>query len=263
MRISLLAFLWIAAPALSFGQTASQQPLTPIDQQDLAKRAARIEAALEDHSKSLKVIEGRLETAQGWRTPTSMIALGAVVVSFAAALFAAVQFFLNLRETRALAREQRLASERSELMDSLKWFGGGIQNRAIGLAIVNGNWHIHKRLRPTWTSVLLSQAVYIISKPDKRLPSHELENLRNALGLLQAVESQDVPRLLQGSIPEILKEAFNKAEADSPREHDGKPISQRDRKDFLEQLGTVKAEMKRLLGETTVERRDGTGATDR
>jgi len=74
----------------------------------------------------------------------------------------------------------------SFLVDSLKYFQHGIQQRSIGIGLVEAYWTDFPRLRPVWVSVLANQAVYIISKiaKDQGIPSHEADNLQRIHSLL-------------------------------------------------------------------------------
>jgi hypothetical protein len=88
------------------------------------------------------------------------------------------------RAQRIAAKEDRLESH---LFESLKWFERGTQKRGIGLSIIEGNWEDVQVLHPTWTAVLVAQAVYLVAeKPKKKeLTAHELENRRRVCSLLK------------------------------------------------------------------------------
>jgi len=68
----------------------------------------------------------------------------------------------------------------SFLVDSLKYFQHGIQERSIGIGLVEAYWSGFPRLQSVWVSVLANQAVYILSKivKDEHIPPHEADNLQ-------------------------------------------------------------------------------------
>ena len=68
---------------------------------------------------------------------------------------------------------------------SLDYFSGGTQRRSIGLAVIQANWEKMTHLHSTWLSVLVAQAVYLLSEQDRKKTSqHEITNLNNIRHLL-------------------------------------------------------------------------------
>jgi hypothetical protein len=125
------------------------------------------------------------------------------------------------------------------LLDSLKWFEGGIQSRAVGLAVIEGHWVDHPELRPTWTSVLVAQAVYILSKPESELPQHETRNLQRILALLNTAKTDIPPELLGESFLQPINTVLAELPTKTTKPTKGKELHPNDRRVFMEQVYSV------------------------
>ena len=89
--------------------------------------------------------------------------------------------------TNTLSRET-LSESRLEqhVFESLNYFSGRTQRRSIGLAVIQANWDKMPHLHSTWVSVLVAQAVYLLSEVDRKDTSeHEVTNLNNIRSILQ------------------------------------------------------------------------------
>jgi hypothetical protein len=153
----------------------------------------------------------RIEKSKpGWHDPQS-------IVSLLVGLIAAISGFLVAYRTARLNQEAqkeiaRLTSELSSatqkelanltntlsretlsesrleqhVFESLDYFSGRTQRRSIGLAVIQANWDKMPHLHSTWVSVLVTQAVYLLSEQDRKDTSeHEVTNLNNILRILQ------------------------------------------------------------------------------
>lgn len=96
---------------------------------------------------------------------------------------------LAKQEATRKHEEEEKEKERMELylVDSLKYFEGGTQNRNIGIAFVQAYWKKFPQLQETWTAILSNQAIYILTKllEDKALTLHEFNNLERIFSLLK------------------------------------------------------------------------------
>ncbi len=161
-------------------------------------------STLTDISKSLENLNEKIK-GQG------QLALVPAVSSFLGAVLGAI---ITLRTSSA----DRRADERSLLLDSLKWFEGGIQKRGIGISVIDGHWKKFPDLKATWVAVLASQAIYILSKSYKEehgkpilLPEHEFLNLDRIVELLKRGIPKVKDKLLTGNPNQEVHDAFKKA----------------------------------------------------
>ena len=171
-----------------------------------------------------------------WKDPTALLAVGALLLSFASLAFSFFQFRRNRSDTLDWKERDARANRQAKLLESLKWFEGGIQNRAIGIAVIEGHWDDQPELRPTWASLLVAQAVYILSKPESELPQHETRNLQRILALLRQATA-DIPAAGLGAtlfqpIDDVLAELPTKKT--KPKE--GKELAPADRAVFMDQV---------------------------
>ena len=120
--------------------------------------------------------------------------------------------FAALLSVFGLIYQQKLINnflKRSQFVDSLKWFEGKTQKRSIGLAIIEANWGDHKDLQKTWTSVLVNQAIYLLTKKSKDKKSAEKSNDK----ILDPHESDNRRR-----IRELLTKAKQKGKLSQPQQ---------------------------------------------
>jgi hypothetical protein len=153
--------------------------------------------------------------------------------------FTFYQFQKNRADTLEWKQRELRAGRQSKLLDSLKWFEGGIQNRAVGLAVIEGHWLDQPELRPTWASVLVSQAVYIISKPEARLPDHEVRNLDRILSLLELCRKDLSEAQLGLDFLAPVNDALAALPTRITEPKEGKPLKPLERKQFIEQVLAV------------------------
>jgi len=160
--------------------------------------------ALTDISKKLDSLDEKIKDQ-------SQSTLLTILSSFFAA-------FLGAGIALYTSSSQRRSGAKSLLLDSLKWFEGGIQKRAIGISIIDGNWKGFVDLKATWISVLASQAVYILSKSYEEekgkpvfLPEHEFLNLERIIKLLNLGIPEVKEELLAGDPTTEVNDAFAKA----------------------------------------------------
>ncbi len=128
---------------------------------------------------------GVSSSQQSWSSPTTVIAVGAMLVSMLSLSFAILQFYLN-------RRDQQTSKMREQLLNSLQWFGEGIQERSIGIAIIEAHWDDVPDLKKIWIAVLLSQAIHILTRSKQQASETQLDNLNRIVKLLwNANLSQD------------------------------------------------------------------------
>lgn len=173
-----------------------------------------------------------------WNDPTVLVSAGAVLLAIASLTFSFYQFKRNRADTMEWKERDSRANRQAKLLDSLKWFEGGIQTRAVGIAVIEGHWREQSELRSTWASVLVSQAVYIISKPEAELPQHEARNLERILALLRlaAVDTSSVHRDLGKKFMNPIVDALSDFSTKNTKTKEGKTLTPSERKDFISQV---------------------------
>ena len=90
--------------------------------------------------------------------------------------------FYQMKQAQRAAKAARLEQH---LFDSLDWFSGKTQRRSIGIAVVRANWDAYDALRPTWLSMLVSQAIYLLKESESHHKSHEHANLYAIMDLVR------------------------------------------------------------------------------
>jgi hypothetical protein len=153
-------------------QDATQAPSINEDletiRREFTKRLSPTEASL---LQRVQVIERELiEQRSPWLQPPVILAL---IVASAGWCIALYQYYGN--------RSQRTWEL---LIESLRWFEGGTQPRSIGIALVESKWQYHEEFRSRWASILVNQAIYLLTRKNSRDAAHERANLYRVMDLL-------------------------------------------------------------------------------
>lgn len=168
-RIATVAiFILFATPAVTWSadEATSRDDLQAMREQ-LADRLSPTEAML---LQRIDEMERKVERRNPWLQPTVVIAFVAALVGWGLAVW---QFFgnQNLRIWELM-------------LESLRWFEGGTQRRSIGIALVESKWDVHKEFRGRWASILMNQAIYLLTREKHRDAIHERANLYRIMNLL-------------------------------------------------------------------------------
>jgi len=134
---------------------------------ELVQRLSPTEAAFLER---LDAIEDKLKKQNQWFQPAIVLGL---IVAAAGWIIALFQFYGT--------RKQRTWEL---LLESLRWFEGGTQPRSIGIALVESKWQYHKEFRGRWASILVNQAIYLLTRKKNRDAIHERANLYRIMDLL-------------------------------------------------------------------------------
>lgn len=100
-----------------------------------------------------------------------------LIVAFGGWIFAALQAWLSYSERRHSRRDQHL-------FEALSWFSGGTQKRNIGISVVEGYWAEIPHLRRILVTLLVNQAIYLLTQSEQYDSSHERNNLCRIMRLL-------------------------------------------------------------------------------
>lgn len=119
-----------------------------------------------------------------WLTPG--VALVSSILALIGVAWVSYRTFETTKITIALQNKQKF----TELVwDGLKFFGAkqGTQSRSVGISIIkaNVNDRVLELYRPTWRSVLESQAVYLLTRSDQEDRLDEIANLGSIADLLK------------------------------------------------------------------------------
>ncbi len=79
---------------------------------------------------------------------------------------------------------------REMLFDSLRWFEGDTQKRSVGLAMVSAAWDNDSDFRHVWTTVLATQAIYLLLESKQGSREDEVANLYRVMEILQRPDAQ-------------------------------------------------------------------------
>jgi hypothetical protein len=115
-------------------------------------------------------IEQRIHEGNPWLQPTILIAIVLAGIGWTLALYQ----YIGTRRQRVWEL----------LLESLRWFEGGTQRRSIGIALVESKWDHHKEFRSRWASILINQAIYLLTRDKDRHAIHERANLYKIMALL-------------------------------------------------------------------------------
>jgi hypothetical protein len=245
---SLLLLLVCSCAGLCLAETgASPNPSTPVAS---AAPAPPISADLLLHKDAIVsdvVSKSKAKEDRGWNDPAVLVSAGAVLLTIASLTFSFYQFRKNRSDTLDWKERDSRANRQAKLLESLKWFEGGIQNRAVGIAVIEGHWIDYPELRPTWVSVLISQAVYIISKPEKTIPQHEVRNLHRILSLLERAKQDTLMKLDEANVFAPINEVLAKLSTKVTKSEKGKRLEPEDRRDFINDVICVAEKHSQIL----------------
>jgi len=198
MTSILFIALLVGSGMLYAGDQASPTNELKKMRSEFVQRLSPTEAIL---LKRIDEIQEKIKKRNPWLQPTVVIAIIAAGVGWALAVF---QFFGN--------RKQRVWEL---LLESLRWFEGHTQKRSIGIALVESKWDHHVEFRGRWASILVNQAIYLLTRKNDRDAIHERANLYRIMNLL--IEKVDP----NGQIPdfqrELLCETLNAYDSNSDR----------------------------------------------
>jgi len=95
---------------------------------------------------------------------------------------------------------------------ALDWLSGGIQKRSLGIAAVEGTWHL-RRVRRLSTPVLCGSAIYLLLRSNEHESPSELNNLYRIMALITSVakirhEHEFHYQMLLGALSEKLGPGF-------------------------------------------------------
>jgi len=110
------------------------------------------------------------------------------------------------------------------LLESLKWFEGGTQKRSIGIALVETKWEYQKEFRARWASILVNQAIHLLTRKKGCHARHERANLYRMMNFLMMKRAQ-----LQGVERDLLAEtlwAYSPSDGPGLRDLDPKPLEE-------------------------------------
>jgi len=176
---------------LVFGPLAIQPTLSAQDttasSRDVQKTLRLLEESQSQEKRLLETLSEQLA-----KPKTSWPQVSTLMVSFLIAIggwvFAAYQASQTRKEaTRQQDRdleEAQLSRLEEHLFRSLEFFSGRTQRRSIGIAVVSANWDQFAHLRPTWVSLLVSQAIYLLTESESHKKTHELRNLQDIVNIL-------------------------------------------------------------------------------
>lgn len=139
-------------------------------------------------------IEQKLEKDNPWLGPPVVLALALAAAGWIIAVF---QLYVN--------RRQRIWEL---LLESLRWFEGGTQPRSIGIALVESKWEYHEEFRSRWASILVNQAIYLLTRQKDRDAIHERANLYRIMNLL--IETVDPSEPIVDFERELLCETLQR-----------------------------------------------------
>jgi hypothetical protein len=147
-------------------------------------------------------------TADQWKV---IVGVAGVAVAVIGGVFSFGAYLLTRYWNDKDKREAEKARHREACYESLKWLGGGSQNRAIGIAIIETNWDEYKELHGLWANALMNQAIYLLGSSEQGTAPHEHDNLRRIMTILLERDSpvgSSGREVLQETIQMKLKDRF-------------------------------------------------------
>lgn len=226
--LSVLILAAVHCSALAVPVTvAASSPASSPSAEHLVLRKLIVDGVIE------KQEELRKQNETPWLAPASIIAILTTTLAVVSLVFNFAQSRRSRSDTLEWKEKDARANRQSKLLDSLTWFEGGIQKRALGLAVIEGHWSTYPELRSTWAAVLLSQAIYIVSKPEVALPPHEIENLQHIFELLRTAKKE--LSLDESKFSPIIK-IIDSLSTKTTQTEKGERLSPIERKPFLEQV---------------------------
>ena len=183
---------WLLAALLTFGPAALPPHALAQDTTalgvDLQQTLRLLEESQAQEERLLEALTTQLARPErDWLQFSTLIA--SFLIAIGGWIFAAVQarkaHQAAQRLQEAALEDARLAQMQEHLFASLDFFSGRTQRRSIGIAVVKANWDRFPHLRPTWVSILVSQAIYLLTESGSHHKRHELQNLKDIVALLR------------------------------------------------------------------------------
>ena len=179
-----IAILFFAPLAIQSGLSASESTESS---QDVQNALRLLEENQFQEKRLLEILSDSIE-----KPNTSWLQISTLIVSLFIAILGWVFAAYQASETRKEATRQedrklmeaQLSRLEEHLFSSLEFFTGRTQRRSIGIAVVSANWDQFEHLRPTWVSLLVSQAIYLLNESKSHKKSHELQNLKDIMNIL-------------------------------------------------------------------------------
>jgi hypothetical protein len=183
--------IFIFSAILVFGPLAIQQDVSAKDTsasiQDVQNTLRLLEECQSQEKRLCEILSERLDKPKtSWLQVSTLVVTS--LIAFGGWFFAAYQASQTRKEAvRQQDRdleEARLSRLEEHLFRSLEFFSGKTQRRSIGIAVVSANWDKFEHLRPTWVSILVSQAIYLLTASTSHKKMHELQNLKEIINIL-------------------------------------------------------------------------------
>ncbi|MGA7460500.1 MAG: hypothetical protein WBW69_09750 [Candidatus Korobacteraceae bacterium] len=177
IQFAAVGCLWLATPMLAQSTSGSDPTL---------QRLSAIDTKLD-----------KLQEQRGWGSPAFWLPGLFVLMGAAGGWFAGyLTKRVELRETRATKQveldEARASQVANEVVQSLKWFEGGSQPRSIGIAYIESRYRDSgwSQYRPMWGSLLVNQAIYLLTESGQGAALHEQDNLKRIVNLLYFLRAE-------------------------------------------------------------------------
>ncbi len=169
IRMIIIGFLFmIVFPCVLYTEERTNHGNELIEvRSELIGRLSPVEAEL---LQRIDEIKEKISKRNLWFQPTIILTIVVAVIGWSLAIF---QFIGN--------RKQRVWEL---LLESLRWFEGNTQKRSIGIALVESKWDFHKEFQSRWASILINQAIYLLTREKKQDAIHERANLYRIMNLL-------------------------------------------------------------------------------
>ena len=185
--VTIIALYTLTIQTAVLGQESSANSI------DIQKTLKLLEESQSQQKRLLETLSDQLV-----KSKTSWLQVFTLIVSILIALggwiFAAYQASKNLKEAARRheldLEEAKLSRLEEHLFNSLEFFSGKTQRRSIGIAVVSANWDQFDHLRPTWVSILVSQAIYLLTESKSHDKTHELQNVKDIIGILLKSNAQ-------------------------------------------------------------------------
>jgi len=130
--------------------------------------------------------------------------------------------------------ERKHARRDQHLFEALSWFSGGTQKRNIGISVVEGYWAEIPHLRGILVTLLVNQAIYLLTQSEQYKSSHERNNFCRIMRLLlNFIDLKERSPHQHKWLFEALNERINE------KCKKGVEISMNDLKDWKDRLGDI------------------------
>lgn len=229
-RIPLLAWGCIIYSCIAVGAPTNVTPTQasagvtlPPTRDDSRVHPAELGASLDSIKADIKTLK---ERKRSFRDPDVWAPFVATMVVALGGWFTTLYVFKRsqIAQREALDRQ---AGERIEnnLFDALKLFGGGSQNRSLGLALVTAYRDTNlPAIQRAWKNVLVAQAIYLLTQSEERNNLLELENLRVIMSRLKE-RLRDLSEGQRANLVKALDRAKRDPRGKVTKEHpEGTPL---------------------------------------